>query len=127
MDEEEEGGENESMTWKGSEREVCWAWCVCALLCCVASGSTEDRGTGGVGSEGQKSTLYTGKYKNLSPLNAANTRGKYQKGFYASSCQWAFRVAHFHSERFFFENPMMPLFPARPEAGKTETPITEFT
>ena len=74
------------MTWKGSEREVCWAWCVCALLCCVASGSTEDRGTGGVGSEGQKSTrpgqkstLYTGKYKNLSPLNAANTRGKYQK------------------------------------------------
>ena len=81
MDEEEEEGENESMTWKGSEREVCWAWCVCALLCCVASGSTEDRGTGGVGSEGQKSTLYTGKYKNLSPLNAANTRGKYQKGF----------------------------------------------
>ena len=88
MDEEEEEGGNVSMTWKGSEREVCWAWCVCALLCCVASGSTEDRGTGGVGSEGQKSTrpgqkstLYTGKYKNLSPLNAANTRGKYQKGF----------------------------------------------
>ena len=77
-----------AMTWKGSKRGVCAAWCVCALLCCVASGSTEDRGTGGVGSEGQKSTrpgqkstLYTGKYKNLSPLNAANTRGKYQKGF----------------------------------------------
>ena len=70
-----------AMTWKGSKRGVCGAWCVCALLCCVASGSTEDRGTGGVGSEGQKSAQYTGKYENLRPLNAANTRGKYQKGF----------------------------------------------
>ena len=33
-----------AMTWKGSKRGVCGAWCVCALLCCVASGSTEDRG-----------------------------------------------------------------------------------
>ena len=33
-----------AMTWKGSKRGVCGAWCVCALLCCVASGSTEGRG-----------------------------------------------------------------------------------
>ena len=83
------------------------------LLCCclfpLRSHRRSAQQTGGVGSEGQKSTLYTGKYKNLRPLNAANTRGKYQKGFYAFACQWAFRVAHFHSGRFFFENPMMPL------------------
>ena len=36
-----------AMTWKGSKRGVCGAWCVCALLCCVASGSTEGRGGGG--------------------------------------------------------------------------------
>ena len=50
-----------TMTWKRIERGMCGAWCVCALLCCVASGSTEDREGG---SERQKSTLYTGKYKN---------------------------------------------------------------
>ena len=33
-----------TMMWKRSEREKCGAWCVWALLCCVASGSTEDRG-----------------------------------------------------------------------------------
>ena len=54
-----------------------------SVLCCVVLPQAAQRtgGQGGVGSEGQKSTLYTGKYKNLSPLNAANTRGKYQKGF----------------------------------------------
>ena len=36
-----------AMTWKGSKRGVCGAWCVCALLCCVASGSTEGRWGGG--------------------------------------------------------------------------------
>ena len=69
-----------TITWKGSEREVCWAWCVCALLCCVASGSTERAGGGGGAQRGKKAT-YIGKYGNLRPLNAANTRGNHQKGF----------------------------------------------
>ena len=45
-----------TITWKGSEREVCWAWCVCALLCCVASGSTGGRGGGLRGAK--KHTIY---------------------------------------------------------------------
>ena len=69
-----------AMTWKRSKRGVCGAWCVCALLCCVASGSTEGRG-GGFGPERPKKAIYIGKYGNLRPLNAANTRGNHQKGF----------------------------------------------
>ena len=45
-----------TITWKGSEREVCWAWCVCALLCCVAPGSTGGRGGGLRGAK--KHTIY---------------------------------------------------------------------
>ena len=69
-----------AMTWKGSKRGVCGAWCVCALLCCVASGSTEGRGGGGAHQRGKKAT-YIEKFGNLRPLNAANTRGNHQKGF----------------------------------------------
>ena len=79
-----------AMTWKRSKRGVCGAWCVCALLCCVAPGSTEAEGGG---SERQKSTLHTRKHKNLRPLDVLNTRSKYQAGFYAFTCQWASRVA----------------------------------
>ena len=58
MDEEEEEGENESMTWKGSEREVCWAWCVCfAVLCCLRQHRGQgDRG--GVLGGAKKHTIY---------------------------------------------------------------------
>ena len=78
---------------------------VCVLCCDIVLPQAAQRGA----SERQKSTLYIGKYRNLRSLNAVNTQGNYQKGFHAFACQWAFRVAHFHSERFFFENPMMPL------------------
>ena len=69
-----------AMTWKGSKRGVCGAWCVCALLCCVAPGSTEGRGGGGAHQRGKKAT-YIEKFGNLRPLNAANTWGNHQKGF----------------------------------------------
>ena len=55
-----------AMTWKGSKRGVCGAWCVCALLCCVASGSTEGRGGGG-SSERQKGNIYRKIWKFKAP------------------------------------------------------------
>ena len=49
-----------AMTWKGSKRGVCGAWCVCALLCCVAPGSTEGRGGA---QRGKKAHYIQGKTK----------------------------------------------------------------
>ena len=59
------------------ERERVVGLGVCVFCCGIVLPQAAQRRA----SERQKSTLYTGKYKNLSPLNAANTRGKYQKGF----------------------------------------------
>ena len=94
-----------TMTWKRSERVCVVGLGVCVFCCGIVLPQAAQRGA----AERQKSTLYIGKYRNLRPLNAVNTQGNYQKGFHAFACQWAFRVAHFHSGRFFFENPMMPL------------------
>ena len=58
MDEEEE--ENDGDDMEEEQEGGCGAWCVCALLCCVAlEGSTE--GSWGWARRGKKS-LYIGKY-----------------------------------------------------------------
>ena len=51
------------------------------VLCCVVLPQVAQRAGGGGGAQRGKKAIYIGKYGNLRPLNAANTRGNHQKGF----------------------------------------------
>ena len=85
---------------------------MCVLCCEIALLQAAQRG--GL-REAKKSTLHIGKYRDLRPLNAANTPGNYQKGFRAfqevksMGVQGWLICTHLHSGQFFFEFPMMPL------------------
>ena len=63
-----------AMTWKRSKRGVCGAWCVCALLCCVAPGSTGGRGGRGGSSERQKGIIYRKIWKFKAPKRSKHAR-----------------------------------------------------